>query len=162
MILSLVFIVCRFAVSTQWEQEVAEGRTRSDIHSYFCCCARRIGHMFALVSYPDGSPIIVAGPCWPFCIFVTCTCVCVCLRVRLAHESVCPFLRRSSSLVAQFYSLIHCFMIDFLIFAVPIILGVSGLVGYFVILENSRFDFVSIVSIWICPRRAFPTLTVYI
>lgn len=27
--------------------------------------------MFALVSFPDGTPIVIAGPCWPFCIFVT-------------------------------------------------------------------------------------------
>lgn len=27
--------------------------------------------MFALVSYPDGTPIVVAGPCWPFCVGVT-------------------------------------------------------------------------------------------
>lgn len=63
---------CRFAVSTQWEQEVAERRAPKDFHTYFCCCARRIGHMFALLSYPDGTPIIIAGPCWPFCLFVTC------------------------------------------------------------------------------------------
>jgi hypothetical protein len=27
--------------------------------------------MFALLSYPDGTPIVVAGPCWPFCVGVT-------------------------------------------------------------------------------------------
>lgn len=27
--------------------------------------------MFALMSYPDGTPIVIAGPCWPFCVFVT-------------------------------------------------------------------------------------------
>jgi hypothetical protein len=27
--------------------------------------------MFALVSTSDGAPIVVAGPCWPFCLFVT-------------------------------------------------------------------------------------------
>jgi hypothetical protein len=27
--------------------------------------------MFALVSYPDGTPIVLAGPCWPFCVGVT-------------------------------------------------------------------------------------------
>jgi hypothetical protein len=27
--------------------------------------------MHALISYPDGTPIMIAGPCWPFCIFVT-------------------------------------------------------------------------------------------
>jgi len=27
--------------------------------------------MFALMSYPDGTPIVIAGPCWPFCMLVT-------------------------------------------------------------------------------------------
>lgn len=27
--------------------------------------------MFFLVERRDGSPIVVAGPCWPFCTFVT-------------------------------------------------------------------------------------------
>lgn len=63
--------VSRYAVSTQWERQVSEGREPTDCNTFFCCCARRIGHMFALVSYPDGSPIIIAGPCWPFCVFVT-------------------------------------------------------------------------------------------
>lgn len=27
--------------------------------------------MFFLVETKDGSPIVVAGPCWPFCTFVT-------------------------------------------------------------------------------------------
>lgn len=61
----------QYAVSTQWERAVAEGRAPKDVHSYFCCCARRIGNMFAVVSYPDGSPLVLAGPCWPFCVFFT-------------------------------------------------------------------------------------------
>jgi hypothetical protein len=27
--------------------------------------------MFALVSASDGTPIVISGPCWPFCLFVT-------------------------------------------------------------------------------------------
>jgi hypothetical protein len=27
--------------------------------------------MFALVSASDGTPIVISGPCWPFCMFVT-------------------------------------------------------------------------------------------
>lgn len=27
--------------------------------------------MFFLLEKRDGSPIVVAGPCWPFCTFVT-------------------------------------------------------------------------------------------
>ena len=27
--------------------------------------------MFALVSYQDGAPMVLAGPCWPFCVFIT-------------------------------------------------------------------------------------------
>lgn len=80
----------RFAVSTRWEQEVAERGQPSDIHSFCCCCARRVGNMFILLEYADGSPIVVAGPCWPFCLFVT----------------------------------------------VPLIVGISGLVSYFLVLNE--------------------------
>lgn len=45
--------------------------TIEDFHKYFCCCARRVGSFFFLLEKKDGSPIIVAGPCWPFCTFVT-------------------------------------------------------------------------------------------
>lgn len=34
--------------------------------------------MFFLVERKDGSPIIVAGPCWPFCTFVTVPLIVVC------------------------------------------------------------------------------------
>lgn len=27
--------------------------------------------MFILLEYSDGSPIVIAGPCWPFCMGVT-------------------------------------------------------------------------------------------
>jgi hypothetical protein len=47
---------------------VSEGTASRDFHSYFCCCAKRIGHMFALISHPDGTPIVLAGPC---CVLVT-------------------------------------------------------------------------------------------
>lgn len=80
----------QFAVSTRWEQEVAERGQPRDMHSFCCCCARRVGNMFILLEYADGSPIIVAGPCWPFCLFVT----------------------------------------------VPLILGISGLVSYFLVLNE--------------------------
>ena len=50
--------------------------------------------MHILCSHPDGSPIIMAGPCWPFCMFVT----------------------------------------------VPLILGISALVVYFLILDDSFAD----------------------
>ncbi|GAX28594.1 hypothetical protein FisN_1Hh615 [Fistulifera solaris] len=80
-----------YAVSTTWERQLAEGRSQPDVHTYFCCCARRIGNMFSLLSYQDGSPMVIAGPCWPFCALVT----------------------------------------------VPLILGVSGTVCYFLIVDNS-------------------------
>lgn len=60
-----------YAVSTRWEQEVAENGPVKDFHRFFCCCARRLGNMFVLCERSDGSPIVVAGPCWPFCVFVT-------------------------------------------------------------------------------------------
>mmetsp|Transcript_11520 Transcript_11520/g.24556 ORF Transcript_11520/g.24556 Transcript_11520/m.24556 type:complete len:253 (+) Transcript_11520:158-916(+) len=95
-----------YAVSVRWERE-QQGRRRQtsdpsrpvvenkpfltftieDFNRYFCCCARRVGSMFFLLERRDGSPIVVAGPCWPFCTFVT----------------------------------------------VPLIVGLSGLVGYFIV-----------------------------
>ena len=83
--------LCRYAVSVRWEREQAERRRREnesssgpvstnqplltfsieDFNRYFCCCARRVGSMFFLLEKKDGSPIVVAGPCWPFCTFVT-------------------------------------------------------------------------------------------
>lgn len=80
----------RYAVSVRWEREQADRRRRpsdpggaiierrpiltftlEDFNRYFCCCARRVGSMFFLLERKDGSPIVVAGPCWPFCTFVT-------------------------------------------------------------------------------------------
>lgn len=61
----------QYAVSVQWEQAVSEGRVPTDHNTFFCCCAKRIGHMFSLCSYADGTPVVIAGPCWPFCAFVT-------------------------------------------------------------------------------------------
>jgi hypothetical protein len=55
----------QYAVSVQWESQRADGTFQDDFHSYFCCCAERIGNMFALVRYPDGTPVVMAGPCWP-------------------------------------------------------------------------------------------------
>ena len=61
----------QYAVSTRWEREVAANGLPRDFSSYFCCCAHRIGNMFILWERPDGSPLVIAGPCWPFCIGVT-------------------------------------------------------------------------------------------
>ena len=80
----------RYAVSIRWEREQERLRqemnsstdpitnkhpclsfTIEDFHKYFCCCARRVGSFFFLLERKDGSPIITAGPCWPFCSFVT-------------------------------------------------------------------------------------------
>jgi hypothetical protein len=80
----------RYAVSTRWERDVAENGPTKDFHRYFCCCAKRIGNMFILCERYDGSPLVIAGPCWPFCCFVT----------------------------------------------VPLILGISGAVAYFVIISE--------------------------
>jgi hypothetical protein len=61
----------RYAVSTRWEREVEENGPIRDYNRFFCCCARRLGNMFILWGRSDGSPIVVAGPCWPFCVLVT-------------------------------------------------------------------------------------------
>ena len=81
-----IFIIFSYAVSVRWEREQAEQSGQpsessgpimerrsplEDFNSLFCCCARRVGSMFFLLETKDGSPIVVAGPCWPFCTFVT-------------------------------------------------------------------------------------------
>jgi hypothetical protein len=60
-------------VSTQWEQQQLQngGVPAWDVHRMACCCARRLGNMHLLLSSHDGSPLVIAGPCWPFCVFVT-------------------------------------------------------------------------------------------
>ena len=63
--------LARFAVSTRWEREVAENGRVRDFHRFWCCCARRLGNMFVLCERTDGTPLVVAGPCWPFCVCVT-------------------------------------------------------------------------------------------
>lgn len=79
-----------YAVSVIWEREQAARRrqpsespgpvvenkpclafTKEYFNRYFCCCARQVGSMFFLMETTNGSPIMVAGPCWPFCAFVT-------------------------------------------------------------------------------------------
>mmetsp|Transcript_15893 Transcript_15893/g.19780 ORF Transcript_15893/g.19780 Transcript_15893/m.19780 type:complete len:237 (+) Transcript_15893:83-793(+) len=38
----------------------------------FCGCERsRIGKMIVIVSRKDGSPVLILGPLWPFCTFIT-------------------------------------------------------------------------------------------
>jgi hypothetical protein len=111
-------IAFRYAVSTQWERQVADGTAPRDVHAFFCCCATRIGHMFALLSFPDGTPIVVAGPCWPFCAFVT----------------------------------------------LPLILGVSVVVSYFMVIDKNVFDlvrmFALVVVLYACAQSStFLTLS---
>mmetsp|Transcript_3596 Transcript_3596/g.8180 ORF Transcript_3596/g.8180 Transcript_3596/m.8180 type:complete len:271 (-) Transcript_3596:204-1016(-) len=71
-----------YAVSVRWEREMEEAKaagrkkplctgTARDLDAWFCCCARQIGGMFSLVEQTDGTPIVIAGPCWPFCTFIT-------------------------------------------------------------------------------------------
>lgn len=72
----------QFAVSVRWEREMEERRrnqskksrctgTTEDLNTNCCCCAHRIGDMFSILETSNGSPIVMAGPCWPFCLFIT-------------------------------------------------------------------------------------------
>lgn len=66
----------QFAVSTRWERDRAEGRSGRNkmkaCNNTCCCCAKPLGGMHVLWERrSDGSPIIIAGPLWPFCMFVT-------------------------------------------------------------------------------------------
>lgn len=80
-----------YAVSVRWEHEQRQREIRRqsldssgpvasskpfltftiEDFNRFCCCARQVGALHFLLERRDGSPIVVAGPCWPFCIFVT-------------------------------------------------------------------------------------------
>jgi len=70
-----------YAVSIRWEREMEERRQHKRrptsshsleiFHMIFCCCARRIGGMFSLLERRDGTPIVIVGPCWPCCSFIT-------------------------------------------------------------------------------------------
>lgn len=73
----------QYAISTRWEREQAEGAKKKcctgkvdDCSTIFCCCAREVGSMQFICERSDGSPIVVAGPCWPFCSFVTVPLIC--------------------------------------------------------------------------------------
>lgn len=66
----------QYAISKRWERAQENGeKDRFSLKaccSYiFCGCARPVGSMHFLWERSDGSPIIVAGPMWPFCMFVT-------------------------------------------------------------------------------------------
>ena len=71
----------RYAVSVQWERQQEEEKEQGHSRPLFtgtfedcykcCCCAKRVGNMFFLYERRDGSPLVVAGPCWPFCVFIT-------------------------------------------------------------------------------------------
>lgn len=68
----------QYAVSLQWErqqqnpppQKCCTG-TEEDLYRLCCGCSTRVGNLFFLSTRADGSPRLVAGPCWPFCTFVT-------------------------------------------------------------------------------------------
>ena len=34
-------------------------------------CCRQVGNMRFICEKLDGTPRLVAGPCWPFCLFIT-------------------------------------------------------------------------------------------
>mmetsp|Transcript_14284 Transcript_14284/g.16197 ORF Transcript_14284/g.16197 Transcript_14284/m.16197 type:complete len:246 (+) Transcript_14284:188-925(+) len=70
----------QYAISRHWEtqqeenqnnQKFCTGSATEDCYSLCCCWSRRVGSMFFLLQRRDGSPLVVAGPCWPFCVFIT-------------------------------------------------------------------------------------------
>lgn len=69
----------QYAVSKRWESEQQSGQRKPQdwMSRIFCRCARQVGSMHFLCERKDGSPIVVAGPMWPFCMFVTVPIICV-------------------------------------------------------------------------------------
>ncbi|KAL7456481.1 hypothetical protein ACHAWC_008595 [Mediolabrus comicus] len=122
----------RYAVSIRWEREQERLRqelesstadpvtnkkpcityTIEDFHRYFCCCARRVGSFFFLLERRDGSPIITAGPCWPFCTFVT-----VPLIVVLSTLVMVFIVFNRKSGMPWWFALIYCPIFFFVLIA---------------------------------------------
>jgi len=120
-----------YAVSVRWEREQERLRqernsstdpvtnkrpcltfTIEDFHKYFCCCARRVGSFFFLLEKKDGSPIIVAGPCWPFCTFVT-----VPLILVLSALVMVFIVFNKDSGMPWWFALIYCPILAFVMVA---------------------------------------------
>jgi len=65
-----------YAISKRWEAQQVSGQKdkctpQNCVSSIFCCCARQLGSMHILCERKDGSPMVIAGPMWSFCMFVT-------------------------------------------------------------------------------------------
>ena len=63
--------------------------------------------MFFLLEKRDGSPIVVAGPCWPFCTFVTVPLIVVLSGLVLYFIVLNPDSRMVSDRLG---GLIQCFL----------------------------------------------------
>mmetsp|Transcript_27381 Transcript_27381/g.46337 ORF Transcript_27381/g.46337 Transcript_27381/m.46337 type:complete len:277 (-) Transcript_27381:547-1377(-) len=120
-----------YAVSVRWEREQERLRqeldaatdpvtnkrpcltfTIEDFHKYFCCCARRVGSFFFLLERKDGSPIIAAGPCWPFCTLVT-----VPLILVLSTLVMVFIVFNKNSGMPWWFALIYCPILAFVLIA---------------------------------------------
>jgi hypothetical protein len=101
----------QYAVSTNWERQQLENSnkrsyctgTTEDCHSACCCCSRRVGNMFFICETRDGSPTVVAGPCWPFCTFIT-----VPLIVVLSGLTLWFFILDKNSVLPLWVAGIYC------------------------------------------------------
>eukprot|EP00979_Chaetoceros_neogracilis_P005461 scaffold992_cov250-Chaetoceros_neogracile.AAC.5 len=61
-----------YAISKRWEAQQESGQSdkctpQTCISDIFCCCAKQLGSMHVLCERRDGSPVVIAGPMWPFC-----------------------------------------------------------------------------------------------
>lgn len=101
-------------MSVRWEREMEERRrnqskksrctgTTEDLNTNCCCCAHRIGDMFSILETSNGSPIVMAGPCWPFCLFITFPLIVV-ISGLVAYFVV---LKKDNGLVSPIISFYH-------------------------------------------------------
>lgn len=68
-----------FAVSTRWEEQMAGGTDDPilikpkcyRLNKIFCWCSKPLGGMFILCQRRNGDPLMIAGPLWGFCMFIT-------------------------------------------------------------------------------------------
>jgi len=62
----------QYAVSVRWEREMEEQADEKYCKGGICGgCCRQVGNMRFICEKLDGTPRLVAGPCWPFCLFIT-------------------------------------------------------------------------------------------
>lgn len=102
-----------YAISKRWEAQQESGQSdkctpQTCISDIFCCCAKQLGSMHVLCERRDGSPVVIAGPMWPFCMFVTVPLVAVLSTLVLYFF----MLQENAPLVRSWYTSVLFVILD--------------------------------------------------